>query len=88
MPSFAKVYATYKTFKLFFYPYGISMHDDQNILNLELTRNWNLELAQFCLQCKTSTKQFSTPYIFGVRKKKIDGMQVLMWSYLSLCRPK
>jgi hypothetical protein len=37
MPSFAKVFATCKTFKLFFYPYSISMHDDQNILDLELT---------------------------------------------------
>jgi len=37
VPSFAKVYATYRTFKSFFYPYSISMHDEQNILNLELT---------------------------------------------------
>ena len=36
VPSFAKVYATYKIFKSFFYPYSISMHDEQNILNLEL----------------------------------------------------
>jgi len=45
VPSFAKVYATYRTFKSFFYPYSISMHDEQNILNLEL--------ALFLLKRKT-----------------------------------
>jgi hypothetical protein len=45
-----------KTVKSFFYPYTISQHDEQNVLNLEL--------ALFHLQCKISTKQF-----FGGRKK-------------------
>jgi len=36
VPSFAKVCATFETFKSFFYPYSISMRDEQNILNLEL----------------------------------------------------
>jgi hypothetical protein len=46
LPSFTMVHTAYGTLKSFFYAYGISEHNEQNISQLEL--------ALFCLKCKVS----------------------------------